>query len=205
MEHTAHAKPANDDTNASEQSHDHDMALELTGDDAAVELTPEQAQAVRILTLEAELAALKDQSLRAMAEADNTRKRAQREMEEMSRYAVTGFARELVSVIENLQRAAASIPPEARAGSELLKTMGEGVEMTQQQLLGIFEKHGIRRIDPLGEKFDHNRHQAVVQIETGDAEPGIVVQVMQAGYSIHDRLLQPAMVGVSKAPSGDAK
>ena len=190
MEHTAHAKPANDDTNASEQSHDHDMALELTGDDAAVELTPEQAQAVRILTLEAELAALKDQSLRAMAEADNTRKRAQREMEEMSRYAVTGFARELVSVIENLQRAAASIPPEARAGSELL---------------GIFEKHGIRRIDPLGEKFDHNRHQAVVQIETGDAEPGIVVQVMQAGYSIHDRLLQPAMVGVSKAPSGDAK
>ncbi|MCC7260100.1 MAG: nucleotide exchange factor GrpE [Alphaproteobacteria bacterium] len=145
-----------------------------------------------------EVAALKDQLLRAVAESENIRRRAQRDLEDARKYAVSGFARELVGVTENLQRALESVPPEAREKDEFLKTLTEGVQITQQELLSIFEKAGIRRIDPLGQKFDHNFHQAVVQIVDPDNEPGTVVQVIQAGYVIHDRLLRPAMVGVAK-------
>lgn len=149
-----------------------------------------------------EVAALKDQLLRAVAESENIRRRAQRDLEDARKYAVSGFARELVGVTENLQRALESVPAEAREKDEFLKTLIDGVQITQQELLSIFEKAGIRRIDPLGQKFDHNFHQAVVQIEDLDNEPGTVVQVIQAGYVIHDRLLRPAMVGVAKAPGG---
>lgn len=172
---------------------------------AAAELSPETALAARIEQLEAEQAKLKDQLLRSVADGENMRKRFLREQEDTAKYAVTGFARDLVSVVENLQRASGSISEEARAENEALKTLGEGVDMTLRELLGVFERQGIRRIDPVGEKFDHNFHQAVVQVETSDKEPGTVVQVLQAGYVLHDRLLRPAMVGVAKAPSADAQ
>lgn len=146
---------------------------------------------------EKELAAVKDAQLRALAEAENTRRRAERELADMSKYAVTGFARDLVSVLENLQRATDAIPEHARKEDKALDTLAVGVEMTMKELLGVFEKHGIKRINPLGQKFDHNLHQAVSQIEGTDAEPGSVVQVLQAGYTIHDRLLRPAMVAVA--------
>lgn len=160
--------------------------------------TPEEAIANIIAGMEQEITTLKDQVLRAAAEVENTRKRAQRDQEETAKYSVTGFARDLVSVAENLQRAAESIPAEARADNPLLKTLAEGVDLTLRELLNIFERNGIRRVHPLGEKFDHNTHQAVAQIETPDTAPGMVVQVLQAGYVIHDRLLRPAMVAVSK-------
>lgn len=146
---------------------------------------------------EAEIAALKDQALRALAETENTRRRSERELADMSKYAVTGFARDLVSVLENLQRAVDSIPAEIKESQPAVKNLALGVEMTLNELLGVFGKQGIRRIDPIGQKFDHNYHQAVAQIETPDAEAGTVVQVLQAGYVIHDRLLRPAMVGVA--------
>jgi molecular chaperone GrpE len=148
---------------------------------------------------EKEIAALKDQGLRALAEVENTRRRAERELADMSKYAVTGFARELVSVLENLQRAVDSIPADLKEKEMPVANLATGVEMTLGELLGVFGKHGIQRIDPMGQKFDHNFHQAVAQIETPDAAPGTVVQVLQAGYVIHDRLLRPAMVGVAAA------
>jgi molecular chaperone GrpE len=154
----------------------------------------------KVKQLEEEIAALKDQRIRALAEADNIRKRAQREQEDMSKYAVTAFARDMVSVLENLNRATESVAAHKEQSSEeLLKTFAEGVDLTRKELLSIFEKFQIKRLDPMGQKFDHNFHQAVAQIPKDDAEPGTVIQVVQAGYVIHDRLLRPAMVVVAKA------
>jgi len=172
---------------------------------APIAASPEGTLQDEINRLSEELTKMRDQWVRAVAETENIRKRAQREQDETSRYAVTGFARDMVSVLENLKRASESIPTGARNGNELLKTLGEGVDMTLQELITIFLKYGINRIDPQGNKFDHNLHQAVVQIERDDVPPGTVVQVVQAGYVIHDRLLQPAMVAVSKAPEGSKK
>jgi molecular chaperone GrpE len=155
-------------------------------------------EAARIEQLTAELAQMREQWIRAAAETENVRKRAQREQEETSKYAITGFARDMVSVLENLMRASESISPQQRAQNELLRTLGEGVELTLKELLGIFERYHIRRVDPMGEKFDHQLHQAVVQVERADVPAGTVVQVVQAGYLIHDRLLRPAMVAVAK-------
>lgn len=152
----------------------------------------------RIAELEAEAAKYKDQWIRAVAEMENLRKRAERDQQETSKYAISGFARDMVSVLENLIRARDSVPAEKREGNELLGTLCEGVELTLQELLQIFERHGIRRITPLNEKFDHNFHQAVVQVERDDVPAGTVIQVVQSGYIIGDRLLRPAMVAVSK-------
>lgn len=166
-----------------------------TGDDEAAE-DPKDAE---IMRLKEELASVRDQWVRAVAEAENVRKRARKEIEDSSRYGVTAFARDMVSVLENLMRASEIITPAAKAENAMLNTLAEGVGLTQQELLGIFEKYGIKRIDPLGQKFDPNLHEAVVQVEQANVEPGTVIQVVQAGYIIHDRLLRPAMVAVSKA------
>lgn len=152
----------------------------------------------KIRQMEEEIALLKDQRVRALAETENVRKRASRDLEETAKYAVTPFARDMVSVLENLKRASENI--HAHAGdSDLIKTLDEGVELTLKELLAIFERYGIKRVDPMGAKFDHNFHQAVAQVDRADVPPGTVVQVVQAGYVIHDRLLRPAMVAVSKA------
>lgn len=166
----------------------------------AAEASPEAiARALQavIESKEAEIAALKDQALRALAETENTRRRAERELADMSKYAVTGFARDLVNVLENLQRAVDSIPAEMKEAQPAVANLAIGVEMTLKELLGVFNRQGIERLDPMGQKFDHNYHQAIAQIDTPDAEAGTVVQVLQAGYKIHDRLLRPAMVGVA--------
>ena len=150
---------------------------------------------------EKEVAAIKDQALRALADAENTRRRTERELADMSKYAVTSFARDLVGVLENLQRAIDNITPEMLQANPAVANLSKGVEMTLTELLTVFNRQGITRIDPMGEKFDHNFHQAVAQIDSPDAEAGTVVQVLQAGYTIHDRLLRPAMVGVAAAGS----
>ncbi len=147
-----------------------------------------------------EIADLKDQLLRAVAETENVRRRAQRDVEESGKYAITNFARDIVGVCDNLYRAAEAVPQEAREGNDLMATLAQGVDMTLNELIGALERSNITRIDPMGQPFDHNLHQAVVQIEHPDAEPGTVLQVMQAGYTLHNRLLRPAMVGVAKRP-----
>lgn len=146
-----------------------------------------------------EIAKLKDQYLRAMAETENVRTRARRDVEDTAKYAATKFARDVVNIVENLQRASASISADARAGSDVLKQVGDGIDMTMHELLTIFERNGIKRIDPEGQKFDHNFHQAVAQVPSRDVAPGTVIQVLQAGYVMHDRLLKPAMVTVATA------
>jgi molecular chaperone GrpE len=148
---------------------------------------------------EGELAKMKEQWIRAVAENDNLRKRSERDLQEARKYSVTAIARDMVNVSENLQLAIQNIPAEARQQDQQLENLAKGVEMTYEELLRIFGQHGITRIDPKGEKFNHNFHQAVAQIEEPTVEPGCIVQVLQAGYVIHDRLLRPAMVTVAKA------
>jgi molecular chaperone GrpE len=159
----------------------------------------------RLPALEAELAETKDRLLRALAETENVRRRAQREREDASKYGAANFARDILNVADNLRRALDSLPEE-QVGDELTRTMRQGVAATERELLAAFERHGIRRVDPVGERFDHNLHQAMFEVERTGQAPGTVVQVLQPGYVMHDRLLRPAMVGVAKgegrAPDG---
>ena len=149
-------------------------------------------------TPEEQIAELKDKLLRALAENENVRRRAERQQSEASQYAITGFARDILSIADNLHRALEAIPEGVR-DSEEGETFVSGIELTERELLNALERHGIRKIMPEGEKFDHNLHQAVFEVEDTDAPAGTVVQVVQPGYVIKDRLLRPAMVGVAKA------
>jgi len=151
-----------------------------------------------------EAAQLKDQLLRALAETENVRRRAQREREDAGKYAITNFARDVLQVSDNLHRALEAIPPAALAADEALRNLHEGVTATERQLDAALERQQVKRLWPMGEKFDANQHQAMFEVQTAEHAPGTVVQVMQAGYLIHDRLLRPALVGVAKQPAGDA-
>jgi molecular chaperone GrpE len=168
--------------------------------DEAAELSPE----ARVAVLEAELAEHKDRLLRALAEAENTRRRTQRERDDATKYAISGFAKELLSAADNLRRALDSLP-EAEVGDERTRNLLAGVAATERELLSVFDRHGIRRIDPLGERFDHNLHQAIFEVDYGDRPPGTIVEVLQPGYVLHDRLLRPAMVGLAKPPAKPAE
>ncbi|MGF1595283.1 MAG: nucleotide exchange factor GrpE [Kiloniellaceae bacterium] len=151
-----------------------------------------------VALLEAEVASLKDQLLRAMAETENVRRRAQREREDSVRYAAVPVIKDLLGVADNLQRALESVPEDLAEGNEQMKNLRLGVEMTQKELQSVFERHNIRTIDPLGERLDPHLHEAMYEIEDPDKPAGTVVQVVQAGYRLHDRLLRPARVGISK-------
>jgi molecular chaperone GrpE len=145
-----------------------------------------------------ETAELKDRLLRALAENENIVRRAKKDREDAAKYAAANFARDMLTVADNLARALDAVP-EAMRADEAAKTMLEGVDLTMRELLATLERHGITRISPLGEKFDHNLHEAMFEVPTADAEPGTVMQVMEDGYVIHDRLLRAARVGVAKA------
>lgn len=146
---------------------------------------------------DAEIADLKDRLLRMAAETENVRRRLDREKQDATAYAVTGFARDLLGVVDNLRRALDAIPADARE-QEAVKTIVTGVEMTERELLNTLQRHGVTRIEAKGQKLDPNRHQAMIEVEH-DAEPGTIVQEMQAGYMLKDRLLRPAMVSVARA------
>ncbi len=149
---------------------------------------------------------LKDQLLRTLAELDNYRKRAEREREDTAKFAISGFARELLTVVDNLRRAIESVPEDHAEPEKLLKSLLEGVEITENELLSVFKKHHVERIDPLGHPFDHHFHQAMFEVEETDQAAGTVVHVLQPGYKIHGRLLRPALVGVAKKKTeGDLK
>ena len=177
------------------------------GESAAPPRAEEASEVPSLPTMEealvasrAEAAALKDQLLRALAEAENVRRRAQRDREEAGKYAISAFARELVAVADNLRRAIDAIPPAAMANDEALKNLAAGVELTERQLLAAFERFQLRKIEPLGEKFDSNLHQAMMEVPDSGQPAGTVVQVLQPGYRLHDRLIRPAMVGVATVP-----
>ena len=146
----------------------------------------------------AEVAQLKDQLLRALAETENTRRRAERDRDETSKFAVSNFARDILAVADNLRRAIDTVPADARTGNTALASLLEGVELTDRQLQSMLEKHGVTRIVPMDQPFDANLHQAMFEVPGTGKPSGTVVQVLQAGFVIHGRLLRPALVGVAK-------
>lgn len=182
-----------------------DELAALPEGEADEEPSPEQsAEALMAPNLEAALAESKDKLLRALAEAENTRRRGAREKEEASKYAITAFARDMLSVADNLHRALDSVDDAARAEDESLDTLMVGVEMTEREMLGAFKRIGITAIDALDKKFDHNFHQAMFEMDDEGCPVGTVIKILQTGYMLHDRLLRPAQVGVSKGgPKAD--
>ena len=181
-------------------------APEIAGDDAALEGGSASAAGDAdagldpVEALIAERDSLKDQLLRALADVENMRRRTEREMETARKYGHTGFARDLVGAIDNLARAVEAAPKDEEAlGAEAIDGLVTGIKMSWQEIQTMMERHGIRRVSPEGEKFDYNFHQAMFEMPSADLAPGTVVEVIQHGYVLHDRLLRPAMVGVSKA------
>ena len=160
---------------------------------------PEVAEHDRVAELEAQLAEAQSANLYARAEAQNLLRRAQKEAEDARAYAATGFARDILSVADNLSRALSAIPDELRE-DEKLKGLVTGLEATGRELDSVFARHGVSKVSALGETLDPNRHQAMMEVPSADAAPGTIVQEIQAGYMIKDRLLRPALVGVAKEP-----
>lgn len=153
----------------------------------------------RVEELETQVAELRDNLLRAMAETENIRKRAERQLEDAHKFAVTGFARDILSVADNLERAVDAVPEERRGEHELLGILLEGVMAVQSSFVQAMVSNKIERIDPVGEPFDPNLHEAMYEVPGTDLPNGTVAQVIEPGYQLHGRLLRPARVGVAKS------
>lgn len=186
----------------SDQAKDERGAEEIEATEA--EATAERAEGgvgddyealVRLLKENEEL---KDRALRAAAEVENMRRRAARDVQDARAYSIANFARDMLSVSDNLRRALEAVSADALAGDATLKGLFEGVEITERAMLSALEKHGVKKLTPEGEKFDPNFHQAMFEVPNPDVPEQTVVQVVQPGYSIGERVLRPAMVGVSK-------
>lgn len=161
--------------------------------------TDEQNTASPLEALEAENAKLKDRLLRAVAEMENLRKRAEREVKDARQFAIANFARDMLTATDNLSRALLTMPQEAKDEAEgSFKSLIEGVEMTEREMLRLLEKNGIKQLSPKGEKFDPHFHQAMFEVPNPDVPDNTVLEVVQAGYVIGERVLRPAMVGVAK-------
>ena len=154
--------------------------------------TPEINYAEELLARDAEIVDLKDRLLRQAAETENTRRRLERDKADTAAYAMTGFARDLLAVADNLQRAVAALPAEG------FDNVRAGIEATGRELMAIFGRHGISRVETAGQKLDPNRHQAMLEVEHDSLAAGAIVDELQAGYVIKDRLLRPALVSVAR-------
>ena len=170
-----------------------EQVLEEPKDQEDTEISPENL----IEKLNEEITGLKDQRLRAIAELENFRKRAEKDQSDALKYGISNFAKEIINIRDNIERAQISISDEAK-NNEAIKSVIEGIDLIAQSVVSTFEKIGIKKIESLNEKFDHNLHQAMMEIENEELEPGTIVQELIPGYTLHDRLLRPAMVGVSK-------
>jgi molecular chaperone GrpE len=173
-------------------------------DDAAPPETtdpaPEMVPADQVTAALEAAADFKDKMLRALADMENLRRRTEREVADARQYGITAFARDVLQVADNMHRALDAIGDELRTSSDAnVKALVEGVDLTERELLKVLEKNGVKMFSPLGEKFDPNFHQAMYEVADGSAAPGMVAQVIQAGYKIGDRVLRPAMVAVGKA------
>ncbi|GJE61799.1 Protein GrpE [Methylobacterium trifolii] len=152
-----------------------------------------------LAALTAERDEFKDRTLRTLAEMENLRRRTEREVTDARTYAVTNFARDVLNVADNIRRALDSVPAEARSAAEgALKGLIDGIELTERDLAKTLERHGVKLVEPKGQRFDPNRHQAMFEVPDSEVPTGTVVQVVQAGYVIGDRVLRPALVGVAK-------
>ncbi|SHO66094.1 molecular chaperone GrpE [Pseudoxanthobacter soli DSM 19599] len=192
-------------TESREPTQETEPAAEAVGSEDAQQ--PQAAASDAVAALKAENDNLRDQVLRTLAEMENLRRRTEREVQDAGRYAIASFARDMLSVGDNLRRALDALPAEARAAADsALTNLLSGVELTERELLKGLEKHGVRKIAPSGQKFDPNLHQAMFEVPNAEVPNGTVVQVLQEGFVIGDRVLRPALVGVSKGgPKSTAK
>jgi len=168
-------------------------------------IMPDDPDPASVEALNKEVAEARDKMLRTLAEMENLRQRTRREVADAKTYGITGFARDVLDIADNLQRALDAVPAEARAAADPgLKSLIEGVELTERSLLNALEKNGVKKFDPTGEKFDPNFQQAMYEVPDPSVPSGTVVQVVQAGYMIGERVLRPALVGVSKGGAKSA-
>lgn len=188
----AEAQAAADAAAAAEAAEDLKAAAEENTPDV-----PETGDAERIAALEAEVSGLKDQLLRALAETENLRQRTRREREDTIKYGAMGLVKDLVEVTDNLKRAIDSVPADAIEEDSQLKNLLTGVQMTDKEILTVLERHNIKQVAALGEKLDPHSHEALFEVPDPNSPAGTVVQVMQPGYRLHDRLVRPARVGVA--------
>ena len=183
-----HQKEESDDTE--------ELKKENTNENPSESDTPTSDEDI-ILKLNEEISDLKDQRLRAIAELENFRKRAEKDQSDALKYGVANFAKEIINIKDNIERAQSSISDEVKT-NEAVKSVVEGLDLIAQATVSTFEKIGIKKVESINQKFDHNLHQAMMEIEKDEIEPGTIVQEILPGYTLHDRLLRPAMVGVSK-------
>ena len=183
-----HQKEESDDTE--------ELKKENTNENPSESDTPTSDEDI-ILKLNEEISDLKDQRLRAIAELENFRKRAEKDQSDALKYGVTNFAKEIINIKDNIERAQSSISDEVKT-NEAVKSVVEGLDLIAQATVSTFAKIGIKKVESINQKFDHNLHQAMMEIEKDEIEPGTIVQEILPGYTLHDRLLRPAMVGVSK-------
>jgi molecular chaperone GrpE len=176
------------------------MEMERRADEIlanAEEVDPRDAE---IIALKEEVAAARERLLRFAAESENQKKRLEREKAEATLYAASNFARDLLAVADSLSRALFAVPEQERdIIDDVMKKFLDGIEMTERELLNVFQRHNIRRIETIGQKFDPNYHQAMFEVPTSEKPPGTVMQEVQAGYAVGERCLRPALVGVAKA------
>lgn len=193
-------RPAAGDANRSSDT-------KTAGADEGAEISPAQLTEI-IKALQTEVDTWRDHALRARAETENVRKRLEREKEDLAKYAIAKFARDVVGIGDNFQRALSAIPSAATEDATV-KGIADGVSMIEREFIGVLGRHGVQKIDPLGEAFNPHRHQAVMENEDRNVAPGTVVQVFQCGYLLEDRVLRPAMVvvarGGSAATAGEAR
>ena len=164
-----------------------------------------QAEPDPLEVLKAEVEDLRDQRLRMAAEMENLRRRTARDVKDAKSYAIAGFARDMLQVSDNLNRALEAVPEQAEGAADNgLKTLIEGVELTERAMLSALERHGVQKVDPKGQKFDPNFHQAMFEVPNPDVPSNTVIEVVQPGYVIGERMLRPAMVGVAKGGPKEA-
>jgi molecular chaperone GrpE len=184
-----------DESQISENQHAAEPAVDAPATDASAA----EATVSPVVALEAEVADLKDKLLRTLADMENLRRRTEKEVRDARDYAITGFARDLLSVGDNLTRAVATVSEDARsAADDTIKSLIEGVDLTSRELAKTLAKHGVKKLEPLNGRFDPNVHQAMFELPNPDVPSGTVVQVLQDGYVIGERVLRPALVGVAK-------
>jgi molecular chaperone GrpE len=170
-----------------------------SSDDAPETVAPaEESMEARIAAMETELAAVNDKLLRALAETENVRRRLEQAAEDRGKFAVSGFAKDLLPVADNLRRALDSLPPDAKKSDPLAAKLIEGVELTEKSLLSALQRHGVQRVESVGQLLNPHLHQAMMEIEDANHAIGTILAEMQAGYTLHGRLLREAMVGVAK-------
>ena len=194
----------NEETKSVDDEKNNDKEQSTINDDIVKDQTTDQSKiedennTATISELEEKVLVLKDQLMRSLADGENLRKRTLKDIENSKKYSHISFVKDLVTSVDNFQRALKAVPEDKSSLPEPIKNLIVGLEIVEKEILATLEKHNVKLIDPMGEKFDYNFHQAMFEVPTNEEEPGKVVEVSQKGYVLHDRLVRPAMVGISK-------